>query len=190
MIECAASTSGNQLSWPEALVEQTIAKKHEHQDNVTVLSIAATREPVSLLQAAPVVEPLPVSKPPVFEPGVADAPPPAPSQSRVPLLLAIAILVLAAVGAWWYFYHSRASTLTASPRASDPGSEVSAPPRAAPAEIKVDPDAPVVAAPQVPAPQVADPQVAAPQVAAPQVEPPQVETPPQVKVSPQAKDPI
>jgi protein phosphatase len=164
MIECVASTSGNPLSCPEALVERTIAKKHEHQDNVTVLSIAATPEPVSRLQAAPVVEPGPVFKPPVFEPGVADALPPAPSRSRARLLLAVAILVLAAAGAWWYFFHGRASTLTASPRPSDPGSQVSAPPRATPAEIKVDPDAPVVAAPQV--------------------EPPQVEAPP-----PQVKDP-
>jgi PPM family protein phosphatase len=44
MIDCLV---GNPQTWPEALVATTIAKKREHQDNVTVLSIAVEADDVS-----------------------------------------------------------------------------------------------------------------------------------------------
>ncbi len=43
ILACIAG-AGNPQSWPEALVAQTMAKKQEHQDNVTVLSIAVASE--------------------------------------------------------------------------------------------------------------------------------------------------
>jgi PPM family protein phosphatase len=173
--EILACLEGNPQTWPDALVAQTMVQKHEHQDNVTVLSIAAEsdvpavdspmRRPqlgtppvratatISPGAAAP-PESTQVSDAPVFRaPGV-NAPvlaptsdalgsgPPAPSRSRVALLLVVIIILLAAGGAWWFFYHSRTSKLTSGARAHGPDSAVSAPPRATPYEIKVDPDAP------------------------------------------------
>jgi PPM family protein phosphatase len=44
MIDCLV---GNPQTWPEALVATTIAKKREHQDNVTVLSIAVEADDIS-----------------------------------------------------------------------------------------------------------------------------------------------
>jgi protein phosphatase len=167
----AIAGAGNPQTWPEALVAQTMAKKREHQDNVTVLTIAAEAEisGVDSLKQRPQPYREPLRTAATVSPGAAalqnapavnapaivaasDAPvsalaPDAPAASRTPsrlravLLLVIIILVLAA-GAWWYFYHVRASKLTAGSRASGPDSVVSAPPRATPYEIKVDPNAP------------------------------------------------
>jgi len=187
MLACIAGAR-NPQSWPEALVAQTMAKKREHQDNVTVLAIAAESgidAADSLMQRPqPGAEPVraaatlspgaaalhgstQVSDAPVFKPSVPESPDPpgidapaiapmpdapaqvsspaasrTPSRSRAALLLAIIIFLLAVGGAWWYFYHIRISKLTAGSRASGPDSAVSAPLRATPYEIKVDPDAP------------------------------------------------
>jgi protein phosphatase len=157
--EILASLQGNPQSWPEALVAQTIAKKHEHQDNVTVLSIAAESEivaagslpqrpqPVRAAGTAIPPETAAGSNAPVLQGPAIAATSGAPIPSRTPrsraaLLWVIIILALAAGGAWWYFYHMRTSKLTSGTRASGPDSVVSAPPRTTPAEIKVDPDAP------------------------------------------------
>ena len=141
ILACIAG-AGNPQSWPEALVAQTMAKKHEHQDNVTVLSIAAESEIGAVDSLMP--RPQPGAQAPVFTPPT-EAPAQevsrVPSRARTALLLVIIILALAA-GAWWYFYHMRISKLTSGVRASGPDSVVSAPPRTTPVEIKVDPDAP------------------------------------------------
>jgi protein phosphatase len=164
--EILACLQGNPQSWPEALVAQTIAKKHDHQDNVTVLSIAAESEiaavgslrqrPQPVRTAATVIPPetavvhgapqesnagsnAPVLAGPVI---AATSGAQSPSRSRAALLWVIIILALAAGGAWWYFYHMRTSKLTSGARTSGPDSVVSAPPRTTPVEIKVDPNAP------------------------------------------------
>jgi protein phosphatase len=170
--EILACLEGDPQTWPDALVAQTMARKHEHQDNVTVLSIAAESEaravdsPMQRPQvgtppartatvhpgAAAPCESTPISdapgvSAPVIGPSSdaqasgAPAPTRKSSRSRVALLLVVVIILLAAGGAWWFFYH-RTSRLTSGARAHGPDSAVSAPPRATPYEIKVDPNAP------------------------------------------------
>jgi len=149
--EMLSCLQGDPQSWAEALVARTIAKEREHQDNVTVLSIAAESESGAVIGSQASTEriragaPLAATVPRagVFGPTPVETRSPAPSRSRMPILLLIAVLLLAAGGAWWYFHRGRAPALTASPSASDPGSAASAPPRTAPVEIKIDPDAPV-----------------------------------------------
>jgi PPM family protein phosphatase len=56
--EMASCLRGNPPTWPEILVEQTLAKRREYQDNVTVLSVTAESEsraaiPRTVLMAAP-----------------------------------------------------------------------------------------------------------------------------------------
>lgn len=147
ILACIAG-AGNPRTWPEALVAQTMAKKREHQDNVTVLAIAAESEIGAVGSLMP--RPQPGTQAPVFTASTeapAQAPFPAasriPSRSRAAVLWVIIILALAAGGAWWYFYHMRISKLTSGVRAPGPDSVVSAPPRTTPVEIKLDPEAPV-----------------------------------------------
>jgi hypothetical protein len=151
--EMLACFDGEPQSWPEALVARTIAKKREHQDNVTVLSIAAepesaavagsqarsqtARRPASVVPAPEFAGAQPT---PAFAPQVQA--PPTRSRSRMPIVLLIVFLILAA-GGWAYLHYGRASKLIAIPTASDSGSVVSAPPSATHAPIQVDPDAPL-----------------------------------------------
>jgi serine/threonine protein phosphatase PrpC len=165
--EMLACLNGNLLAWPDALVEKTIGKKREHQDNVTVLSITVQLDgtPTGIPFIAPVDLPKPPAPPPppaAPPPAAAPLPPialvspsvpmaapaamsmaavPSPSRSRASVSLLIAILIVAAAGAAWYFTHHRKPMLGSG--SSDPGSTVSAPPRSTPIEIKVDPDAPI-----------------------------------------------
>ena len=139
--EMVACLHGDPHSWPDALVAQTIAKQREQQDNVTVLSIAAEPDGVPAAVADP-LQPVAFVAQPQPVPVVA-VQPSAPSRSLTPIFLIAAILVLAVAGAGWYFTRHRDAFMTAHPRPSDPGSEVSAPPRTTPIEIKVDPDAPI-----------------------------------------------
>jgi serine/threonine protein phosphatase PrpC len=95
--EIRASLQGEPQSWPELLVERTLAKKREFQDNVTVLSVtletdehaAMTRSTVVMMPAPPpsieAALPPPVAAaaaavavvPPPLPPPVASGPPPA-----------------------------------------------------------------------------------------------------------------
>jgi serine/threonine protein phosphatase PrpC len=170
MLECLA---GPPQSWPETLVAQTIAKNREHQDNVTVLSIAAESDGASentldprapTLRRQTTVFPTPVNASPVATGPIAAVPVAAASpvfegapaqnsgtrsRSRAPMLLLIVIALAIAAGAWWYFHRLQFSKLSAQPAMSDPGSSVSAPPATIPhPPVKqVDPDAPVVVKP-------------------------------------------
>ncbi len=171
--EMIACLEGNPHTWPETLVARTIAKKRDHQDNVTVLSVAAEADEViagTFDPRAPTVRRTTTVLPPPAAPASAATPAPtgfdsfyasAPkaettlgsagpaaratsSRSRTPAWIVIAILVLGAAGAWWYFHRLQFSRLSAQPAVSGPDSKVSAPPAVVPhPEIKVDPDAPV-----------------------------------------------
>ncbi len=86
--EMVSSMNGNPLGWPEALVAQTIGKKREHQDNVTVLAVIAQSEvsPESATIRIPSNPPPPVATPvapapatPAAAPMMASAPPAEPA---------------------------------------------------------------------------------------------------------------
>ena len=172
--EMLACMNGNPLNWPEALVTQTIAKKREHQDNVTVLSVTVVPEltpdgatirkpsppvaaPSPPVVAAP-IPPAPIATPALsftpIEPAVAPAPPapmiaapvPAAPRSHAPLLAVLTILLIIAVSAAVYLYRHRAPASGLHP-ASEPDGAVAAPPLAPgakPVDIRPDPDAPIV----------------------------------------------
>ncbi len=179
--EMLACMNGNPLNWPEALVTQTIAKKREHQDNVTVLSVTVESEvtphgttvrrpnPPAPAPAVPAAAPAPVPTAaqitpqpvaPVAAPqaGPIAAPPAAaPSQSLKSLLAILTILLIVAIGAAVYLYRHRAPASGLHP-ASEPDGAVAAPPLAPgakPVDIRPDPDAPVVHPPSSPSSQPA-----------------------------------
>jgi serine/threonine protein phosphatase PrpC len=68
--EIRASLEGDPQSWPELLVERTLAKKREFQDNVTVLSVTLETDEQAAMSANTVVM---MSAPP---PSLGAAPPP------------------------------------------------------------------------------------------------------------------
>lgn len=161
MIECL---DGNPQSWPENLVAKTIAKQREHQDNVTVLSIATEADlPDASLANAPTLDPrsptvrrpitvMPAPMPapmPATAPAPIAMPTPAPpmTKSRFWSILIMGILVVVAAASWWFFQHQQKSKLTARPAATGPDSNVVPPIRDVPHPIRVDPDAPVVRPP-------------------------------------------
>ena len=148
--EMTACLNGDALAWPDKLVASTIAKKREHQDNVTVLSIAVEGEGA----AAPIVESAPTEAAPAASAQppaspqpesvmpVAAAVPARKSKSIVPWVVFIVLALVASAAAWWFFANRKVGRFTSAPV---PGSTVKAPARAQPAEIKLDPDAPHVA---------------------------------------------
>lgn len=167
MVECL---HGNPQSWPENLVAQTIAKQREHQDNVTVLSIATESDlmdaPSDLMDSAfnksPVLDPraptvrrpvtvfpapVPLAPVPIAAPASIAAPALPASKSRLWPLLIMGILVLVAAASWWFYQHQQKTKLSASPAANGPDSHVSPPVRDTPLPIRVDPDAPVARPP-------------------------------------------
>jgi PPM family protein phosphatase len=176
--EMIACLGGDPHTWPETLVATAIAKKREHQDNVTVLSVATSADEISAgtfdpraptLRRSTTVRRSTTALPPPAAPAIVENAKAETSlgsaglaaratsaaqvrRSLAPVWIVIAILVLGAAGAWWYFHRLQFSKLSAQPAVSGPDSKVSAPPAAVPhPEIKVDPDAPVarpVAAPE------------------------------------------
>jgi serine/threonine protein phosphatase PrpC len=109
MVASIASVNGNRQSLPDALVDQTIARKRDHQDNVTVLSIAVESESASdgrvqapalpLHEAAiPILSPTAVTRKivPVAEPAQVSAPPPVPGPEHVPKHVPVPVLEPAA----------------------------------------------------------------------------------------------
>jgi serine/threonine protein phosphatase PrpC len=87
--EIRASLKGNPQSWPETLVEQTLAKQHEYQDNVTVLSVTVESIPRTVK----------------LEPPGGAGPRPAHIAPRLWLILVIVLMVAAAAAGWWYVKH-------------------------------------------------------------------------------------
>jgi PPM family protein phosphatase len=83
--EIQASLQGAPQTWPESLVERTIAKKREYQDNVTVVSVTLEGENQAAasnsLPRTVVLTPLPLQ---AKAPPVPAAPPPAPAHMTAP----------------------------------------------------------------------------------------------------------
>lgn len=113
--EIVACLGGNPQAWPEILVDRTLAKQREFQDNVTVLSVTLAADDVPTLArtvalhgpeilpalptlgSAPAVDGLTPVESKVQNPKLTG------SVSRNGLWIAIVILLLAAVAAgWWY----------------------------------------------------------------------------------------
>jgi len=141
--EMLASFRGAAQSWPEKLVEQTIGKHREHQDNVTVLTIAVERDQAQSVQVPSRVAqngaPTVAANPPAANPQVNTTP----KKSVMPWVVFLFLFVLAAGAGWWFFFgHGPVTRLNASPTGPDSSPPVGAPPRARPADIKLDPEAP------------------------------------------------
>jgi serine/threonine protein phosphatase PrpC len=123
--EIRASLQGPGTSWPEVLVQQTLAKQREYQDNVTVLSItldgAATfaAMPARTVKLEPQFAPPPPPPPPPPITAISPAPAlswPVPEElqtgthpaatRRGPWLLvfALVLLIVAAGFAGWHWY--------------------------------------------------------------------------------------
>ncbi|HLH38067.1 MAG TPA: protein phosphatase 2C domain-containing protein [Bryobacteraceae bacterium] len=142
--EIQASLQGSPEGWPEALVERTIAKKREYQDNVTVVSVtleiedqAAALPRTVILKpaepAAPVEPPAPIP-PPAWTPPAQSAPPAHGSRSLWPIVLIVLVLAAGAAG-WWYLGRHRSGALIDSTPVSDPA-------RGRPAPSVLPPDKP------------------------------------------------
>jgi PPM family protein phosphatase len=88
--EIRASLEGHPQSWPELLVERTLAKKREFQDNVTVISVTVeTDEQAAMMRSTVVMRPAPppardVASPASLPTVVAAVPPPPPPAPAPP----------------------------------------------------------------------------------------------------------
>ncbi|SRR5579875_2153434 len=152
--EIQASLQGPPEGWPEALVERTIGKKREYQDNVTVVSVtlaseeedAALPRTVLLKPAAaapPAAAPIPPpawTPPPQAAPALEQAPAARGSRWLWPVVLILLALAAGAAGWWWYLGHHRSGALIDSQPVSDPSRRREAPAAPAPAD-KPDPNA-------------------------------------------------
>jgi PPM family protein phosphatase len=97
--EILGSLNGNAQAWPDALVERTLEKRYEYQDNVTVLSVTVRSGPDTLkLPPPPAIE---------VEKTVTLPPPRKRSRKMVAAALAIGItgIAIAGGGGWWYKKH-------------------------------------------------------------------------------------
>jgi hypothetical protein len=114
--EIGACLGGDPQTWPEILVERTLAKKREFQDNVTVLSVTLTKDvaalPRTVVRRAPEIPPAPPA-PDSLPLAAVEWSPPVESKASNPKssgavwrsVLGIAILILflaAAAAGWWY----------------------------------------------------------------------------------------
>ena len=150
--EMVACCTGHPQKWPEALVERTIAKKREYQDNVTVLSVAvesaatlalsptrAEETPavprtvqVAPVEAQSISQPPPPAgtqaEPPAWAPPMQTIPSPPPAaqkRTRVLIPLIVIVLLILAGAGWWYVREHRGLQ----PQVADPGTAVQAPHR-------------------------------------------------------------
>ncbi|HWZ32522.1 MAG TPA: protein phosphatase 2C domain-containing protein [Bryobacteraceae bacterium] len=155
--EMRASCTGHPQKWPEALVERTIAKKREYQDNVTVLSVAmesaqtlaqsptraeetlAVPRTVRIPAGQPLSQPLsqPPSQPPppaaqteasAWTPPVQAPPSPLPAaQKRPRILVPLIVIVLLILAGAGWWYMRQHRGLQQ--EVTDPGTAVQAPHR-------------------------------------------------------------
>jgi protein phosphatase len=102
--EILTALSGNPQAWPEQLVTRTLDRKHEYQDNVTVLSVTVKDKPDTLKLPPPAV---PVGVP-TEQPVVAKSPK---RSRRLAIVLAIVAGLTIAGGGWWYHKHHAAHTV-------------------------------------------------------------------------------
>ena len=156
--EIRAALEGPASGWAEALVDRTIAKKREYQDNVTVLSVTVETEngpalpkttvrmvaPVLAMPPPPVSEaaPQPVWTPPVqalpATPAAAKNGGAAVPGPRIwPVLVMLAVLAVGFAG-WWFFEHRRTGGLI-DHRVNDPALTRPAPPLSNSPDDKPDP---------------------------------------------------
>ncbi len=136
--EIAASLQGPPQTWPDALVERTIAKKREHQDNVTVVSVTLDGDRAFAPAAPPrtvVLKPPPPETTPVPPPAAST--PPRSSFSWWPILV-IVIVAVAAAG-WWFMKHRAPGAINTSPAITAPAQTQPASPNLTP-EDKADPN--------------------------------------------------
>lgn len=115
--EILASLQGSPQTWPESLVAQTIAKKREYQDNVTVLSVTldAEGQPFPRMPAVNAASvPPPSLTPPLSSPAKAPS-----SFSVWPILIIIVVLAAGAAG-WWYLKHRTTGPFIEGPAINDP----------------------------------------------------------------------
>lgn len=97
--EITSSLGSDPQAWPEALVERTLSKKRESQDNITVLSVTVAGDEEKLPEVAP---------PPTLAPQAPEAAPaiaenaPRPTRSRSVFWIAMLILLFTAGALWWY----------------------------------------------------------------------------------------
>ncbi|HUA84162.1 MAG TPA: protein phosphatase 2C domain-containing protein [Bryobacteraceae bacterium] len=155
--EIAASLQGAPQTWPDALVERTIAKQREYQDNVTVVSVtldgdrayapAALPRTVILKPPAPEMTPVPppawsapiASLPTSSQMGApASAPPRRRSLSWWPIVV-IVLVAAAGVAGWWYMKHRPTAAIRDSPPVTEPARTHPAPPNL-PLDDKADPN--------------------------------------------------
>ncbi len=128
-VEMRECCSGPPESWAERLVERTVEKQREYQDNVTVLSLAmessdtlnpgpeAHRVEETTAQLPKTVRMSPALPPgaPAWTPPVQPAPPPA-ALKKSGLLIPLIVLSLLILGAaaWWYYSQHRSGLRPAS----------------------------------------------------------------------------
>jgi len=161
--EIRACLQGPATYWAEVLVQQTLAKQREYQDNVTVLSVTVDGELTQTFAALPArtvkIEPFPIAAPPppppppltfaaTPEPAVSWPAPeefqtgsnPAVRRKRSPWVLASVLILLAGLVAaagfagWhWYTKYSHPSPFMGDPPATNVPAE-SAPTQPVPTE--------------------------------------------------------
>jgi protein phosphatase len=95
--EILGSLNGNAQAWPDALVERTLEKRYEYQDNVTVLCVTVQDKPDALKLPPRAIE---MEKTVML--------PPRKKRSRrmvAAAVIGIAGIAIAGGGGWWYKKH-------------------------------------------------------------------------------------
>jgi serine/threonine protein phosphatase PrpC len=95
--EILGSLNGNAQGWPDALVQRTLEKRYEYQDNVTVLCVTVQDKPDTLKLPPPAIE---MEKTVML--------PPRRKRSRkmvAAAVIGIAGIAVAGGGGWWYKKH-------------------------------------------------------------------------------------
>jgi serine/threonine protein phosphatase PrpC len=142
--EIAGCAPANPQAWPEILVERTLAKKREFQDNVTVLSVTLAGDemaalPRTIAMGSGEIPPAPLAPESMALSAVEWAPIPLKAESsRVGwhgLWIAILVLCLSAAAASWWYAKRASAQVPASPLAIPsensprPASEMKGPPQ-------------------------------------------------------------
>ncbi len=174
--EIRGSLEGHPQSWPDLLVDRTLARQREYQDNVTVLSVTLETEeqaamprttirlkpavaatPVGVA-ASPLLPPPPPSAavmqvpPPAWTPPVNPVPPPQPTQRGWWPLMVVLLLFAVGIAGWWYTKHRKVGELTPGPSITDPALKRTGPPPIPAPSDKPDPELRGPADPNAPQP--------------------------------------